>query len=161
MGSSSTSTSSSTTPGHPIQAPRRRRNSGSRAVTSPPGLRFQLVLPSGNRSMSIGSRLATTTKSDTPETGSFGPLASRAGHLHLDFRGPDTEHRQEDAAFIRVGCVGRYYAPGLAGGVVSQWGHVIDFMGVRFSGHDVTVCEVRNQPQSALSPADQSVTGWP
>jgi hypothetical protein len=34
-------------------------------------------------------------------------------------------------------------------------------MGVRFSGHDITVCEVRNQPQSALSPAGRSVTGWP
>jgi hypothetical protein len=34
-------------------------------------------------------------------------------------------------------------------------------MRVGFSGHDITVGEVRNQLQSALSPADRSVTGWP
>jgi hypothetical protein len=36
-------------------------------VTNPPGLRFHVVVPSGSRSMSIGSRLATTTKSESPE----------------------------------------------------------------------------------------------
>ena len=51
-------------PGQPIQAPRRRRSSGSSAVTRPPGLRLYVVVPSGSRSMSIGSRLATTTKSE-------------------------------------------------------------------------------------------------
>ena len=46
-------------------------NSGSSAVTSPPGLRFHVVVPSGSRSMSIGSRLATTTKSELPEPTSW------------------------------------------------------------------------------------------
>ena len=69
MGSSSLSGM----PGQPIHAPFRRRNNGSRAVTSPPGLRFHCVVPSGNRSMSIGSRLATTTKSELPGPTSWPP----------------------------------------------------------------------------------------
>ena len=40
-----TSAASSVRPGQPIQAPRCRRSSGSRAVTRPPGLRFQVVVP--------------------------------------------------------------------------------------------------------------------
>ena len=60
------SSSPSVMPGQPIQAPRRFRSSGSSAVTSPPGLRLNVVEPSGSRSMSMGSRLATTTKSDSP-----------------------------------------------------------------------------------------------
>ncbi|CQD23746.1 hypothetical protein BN970_06096 [Mycolicibacterium conceptionense] len=59
-------------PAQPIHAPRRLRSSGSSAVTNPPGLRFHVVLPSGNRSMSMGSRLATTTKSELPEA-ALGP----------------------------------------------------------------------------------------
>ena len=90
------------------------------------------MLPSGSRSMSIGSRLATTTKSDIPGAGSFEPCLPR-GHLRLEFRGPNTEHRQEDAAFVGVGRVGRDYAPGLAGGVVGQWFDVADFGGDQIS----------------------------
>ena len=71
-----------------IQAPRRRRSNGSNAVTKPPGLRFQLVVPSGNRSMSIGSRLATTTKSDAPETGLFVALPPAGGIYTSIFAGP-------------------------------------------------------------------------
>jgi hypothetical protein len=32
---------------------------------------------------------------------------------------------------------------------------------VRFGGHDITVCEVRIQPQRAPQPAEERVTGWP
>jgi hypothetical protein len=49
----------------------------------------------------------------------------------------------------------------LAGGAVSQRLHVVDFMLVRFGGHDITVCEVRIQPQRAPQPADGGVTGSP
>ncbi len=77
-------TASSGTPGQPIHAPRRLRSSGSSAVTRPPGLRFHSVVPSGSRSMSIGSRLATTTKSAEPAGGAdprrSGPRAALGGH---------------------------------------------------------------------------------
>ena len=50
------------TPGQPTQAPSRCRRMGSRAVTSPPGLRFQFLPPSSSVSRSTGSRFATTTE---------------------------------------------------------------------------------------------------
>src|ERR1700758_1504761 len=53
-------------PGPPTLDPAGRPTSGSRAVPTPPGLRFQAVVPSGSRSRSTGSRLATTTKSEFP-----------------------------------------------------------------------------------------------
>ena len=67
----------------------------------------------------------------------------------------------EKIGFVGVGRIGRYDAPGLAGGAVSQRLHVVDFMLVRFGGHDITVCEVRIQPQRAPQPADGGVTGSP
>src|SRR3954471_18234596 len=48
-------------PDQPTQAPPRPATNGSSAVTSPPGLRCQRVLPSGSVTWSTGSRLATTT----------------------------------------------------------------------------------------------------
>src|SRR4051795_12153938 len=48
-------------PDHPTQAPPRPATKGSKAVTSPPGLRCQRVVPSGSVTWSTGSRLATTT----------------------------------------------------------------------------------------------------
>src|SRR5947209_18213243 len=48
-------------PDQPTQAPPRPATKGSRAVTRPPGLRCQRVLPSGSVIWSTGSRLATTT----------------------------------------------------------------------------------------------------
>src|SRR5215211_1306314 len=48
-------------PDQPTQAPPRPATNGSRAVTSPPGLRCQRVPPSGSVTWSTGSRLATTT----------------------------------------------------------------------------------------------------
>ncbi|SLD37877.1 Uncharacterised protein [Mycobacteroides abscessus subsp. massiliense] len=77
MSSSETgSTSASGTPGQPTQAPRRLRSSGSIAVTSPPGLRFHVVEPSGSFTKSMGSLLATTTKSEVPVTGFTGDRSS-------------------------------------------------------------------------------------
>src|SRR3954453_1132736 len=48
-------------PDQPTQAPPRPATNGSRAVTSPPGLRCQRDSPSGPTTWSTGSRLATTT----------------------------------------------------------------------------------------------------
>src|SRR3954468_6662060 len=48
-------------PDQPTQAPPRPATKGSRAVTSPPGLRCHVVSPSGPTTWSTGSRLATTT----------------------------------------------------------------------------------------------------
>src|SRR4051794_31522577 len=48
-------------PDQPTHAPPRPATNGSRAVTSPPGLRCQRVVPSGSVTWSTGSRLATTT----------------------------------------------------------------------------------------------------
>ena len=79
------SSSLSVMPGQPIHAPRWRRSSGSSAVTRPPGLRFHAVVPSGWRSMSMGSRLATTTKSEDP---GVGVLAASRRHYASSFAGP-------------------------------------------------------------------------
>src|ERR671938_58524 len=49
-------------PDQPTHAPPRPATNGSSAVTSPPGLRCQRVLPSGSVTWSTGSRLATTTR---------------------------------------------------------------------------------------------------
>ncbi|SLH24185.1 Uncharacterised protein [Mycobacteroides abscessus subsp. abscessus] len=68
------STSTSGTPAQPTQAPLLLRSTGSNAVTRPPGLRFQRVLPSGRRSRSTGSRLATTTKPEPAPCGAFAPV---------------------------------------------------------------------------------------
>src|SRR3954447_2822929 len=48
-------------PDQPPQAPPRPATNGSSAVTRPPGLRCQRVVPSGSVTWSTGSRLATTT----------------------------------------------------------------------------------------------------
>src|SRR5687767_15011072 len=48
-------------PDQPTQAPPRPATNGSSAVTRPPGLRCQRVVPSGSVTWSTGSRLATTT----------------------------------------------------------------------------------------------------
>src|SRR3954452_155559 len=48
-------------PDQPTQAPPRPATKGSSAVTRPPGLRCQRVVPSGSVTWSTGSRLATTT----------------------------------------------------------------------------------------------------
>src|SRR5215207_5384337 len=48
-------------PDQPTHAPPRPATNGSSAVTRPPGLRCQRVLPSGPVTWSTGSRLATTT----------------------------------------------------------------------------------------------------
>src|SRR3954454_21159334 len=48
-------------PDQPTQAPPRPATKGSSAVTRPPGLRCQRVLPSGSGTGSPGSRLSTTT----------------------------------------------------------------------------------------------------
>ena len=97
------SSSASGTPGQPIQAPLRLRSSGSSAVTRPPGLRFQAVVPSGRRSMSIGSRLATTTKSaDGVRSASGAAEVVMAGRR---VRRSDPQHRQQHPAFVGVGRV--------------------------------------------------------
>ena len=117
-------------PARPTQAPRLRRSSGSNAVTNPPGLRFQVVLPSGSRSRSTGSRLATTTKSESPERfffGCFRAPASARSHLCLVFRRPNTEHGQENAALVGVDRIRGDNAPGLARGAVCQRFHVANF----------------------------------
>src|SRR3954471_10661340 len=56
-------------PDQPTQAPPRPATNGSRAVTSPPGLRCQRMLPSGSVTWSTGSRLATTTTGLSAPTG--------------------------------------------------------------------------------------------
>src|ERR671920_1822818 len=48
-------------PDQPTQAPPRPATKGSSAVTRPPGLRCQRVVPSGSVTWSTGNRLATTT----------------------------------------------------------------------------------------------------
>src|SRR5688500_8496024 len=48
-------------PDQPTHAPPRPATNGSSAVTSPPGLRCQRVVPSGSVTWSTGRRLATTT----------------------------------------------------------------------------------------------------
>src|SRR6476619_323990 len=48
-------------PDQPTQAPPRPATKGSSAVTRPPGLRCQRVVPSGSVTWSTGRRLATTT----------------------------------------------------------------------------------------------------
>src|SRR3954466_13453320 len=48
-------------PDQPTHAPPRPATKGSSAVTRPPGLRCQRVLPSGSVTWSTGRRLATTT----------------------------------------------------------------------------------------------------
>src|SRR3954452_15451489 len=48
-------------PDQPTHAPPRPATNGSSAVTSPPGLRCQRVVPSASVTWSTGSRLATTT----------------------------------------------------------------------------------------------------
>src|SRR3954451_13755922 len=57
-------------PHQPTQAPPRPATKGSSAVTRPPGLRCQRVLPSGSVTWATGRRLATTT------TGLSGPTRS-------------------------------------------------------------------------------------
>src|SRR4051794_21909768 len=60
------STSTSGTPGQPTQAPLLRCRNGSSALTRPPGLCFHRSVPSGSRSRSTGSRVATTMNSAPP-----------------------------------------------------------------------------------------------
>src|SRR5688572_13387121 len=58
--------SSSAAPAQPIHAPWLFRITGSSAVTSPPGLRRQVTVPSLASTRSTGSRLATTTNELLP-----------------------------------------------------------------------------------------------
>src|SRR3954469_25401710 len=57
-------------PDQPTQAPPRPATKGSSAVTRPPGLRCQRVLPSGSVTWSTGNRLATTTTGLSARTSS-------------------------------------------------------------------------------------------
>ena len=62
-------------PDQPTHAPPRPATKGSSAVTRPPGLRCQRVLPSGSVTWSTGSRLATTTTGLSARAGASGPPA--------------------------------------------------------------------------------------
>src|SRR3569623_220770 len=64
-------------PDQPTQAPPRPATNGSSAVTSPPGLRCQRVVPSGSVTWYTGSRLATTTTGLSAPTS--GPLSAAIG----------------------------------------------------------------------------------
>src|SRR6185312_1439442 len=153
MGSSSPSASSPTTPGQPTHAPRRRRSSGSKAVTNPPGLRFQVVLPSGSRSRSTGRRLATTTKSESPKRPEFGVFESwppRRATLSLYFRRPNTEHGQEDSALVGIVRVRGDDAPGLARRAVGQWLDIAEIARIRFGRHDTTLRDAISAAQTSV-----------
>src|SRR3954454_21569161 len=56
-------------PDQPTQAPPRPATKSCSAVTRPPGLRCQRVVPSGAVTWSTGSRLATTTTGVAARTG--------------------------------------------------------------------------------------------
>ena len=62
-------------------------------------------------------------------------------HLRLEFRS-DTEHREEDPAFVGVGRIGRDDSPGLAGGAVGQGLDVTNLGRVSFCRHESTVGDV-------------------
>jgi hypothetical protein len=57
-------------------------------VTNPPGLRFHVVVPSGSRSRSTGSRLATTTKSEFPKCEVFEGRRPLGAIYASSFAGP-------------------------------------------------------------------------
>ena len=145
MGSSSASTSSSTTPGQPIQAPRRRRSSGSKrgdqtARAALPGRACRRAAAPGRPA--AGWRPPRSRNPRSAELAVFGVRAPPGSHLCLVFRRPNTEHRQEDAALVGVVRVGGYDAPGLAGGVSASGSTSPISCMVRFRRHYITVCEV-------------------
>ena len=63
-------------PDQPTHAPPRPATKGSSAVTRPPGLRCQRVLPSGSVTWSTGRRLATTTTGLSARTSPVAPLST-------------------------------------------------------------------------------------
>ena len=112
---------------------------GSSAVTNPPGLRFHAVVPSGSRSWSTGSRLATTTKSEFPKVGVF-ESGRPAGAIYASsFAGPipsmARKTRHSSASFAYAATTRLAWLA-----VLSATGsHVVDLARVRFRSHDLTV----------------------
>src|SRR3954454_2555218 len=76
-------------PDQPTQAPPRPATKGSSAVTRPPGLRCQRVVPSGSVTWSTGSRLATTTTGLSARTGPPPAMPPVLAIPHRPYRPPD------------------------------------------------------------------------
>src|SRR3954454_13163074 len=86
-------------PDQPTQAPPLPATKGSSAVTRPPGLRCQRVVPSGSVTWSTGSRLATTTTGLSAPTS--GPPSAAIGSDPMDT--PIPRHRGDpDQALLLV-----------------------------------------------------------
>ena len=112
--------------------PRTVCSSGSRRHQAA-GLRFQVILPSGSRTISIGSRLATTTKSELPDPGK--DRTRRLCAIYASsFDGQMPSIDRKNAALVSVGGVGGDDATSLARRAVGQRLHVVDVRRLDFAG---------------------------